>query len=314
MRSPEERDAVREERKRQREKLLIRLEDIPGPFHARLSKCGQPLTLNCGDCDRQRLVETGCRWKCCPVCQPAFVAAGARRFSKIAKSCQWPLNVTFNAEHDVDDDVLAFRQMRQALVRFRAQRWWKLRVKGGVACWEVSRLSKRERRARKLGRDRGWHFHCHALIDCKWLYCATLPPRAGASLAERNARIKIISDELNSLWSMAMGGRKGSITVRRVWKDSNGGIDGAMHEMLKYAMSGAELSDCEWPIAPALWALEKTRMVGGFGSFYRHPDIKRERGAPAMCECGCAEWSFVPPRKLDVWEAHGLRRPCPTPR
>lgn len=277
-------------RTEQRERLLVKLWDIDGPFHKRLVKCGQPLNLCCQSCMERRPVETRCKWKCCPVCQPGLVAASARRFTKIAKGCRWPLLVTFSAQHDVHDDVQAFREQRAALVRFRAQRWFKLRVKGGVCAWEVSRLSKRERRARKLGRDRGWHFHCHALIDCKWLWCSTPPPRQFASTAERNARIKVIADELNQLWSMALGARKGDIHIRRVWKDSNGGIDAAIHEVLKYALSGAELADSEYDIEPALWALEKTRMVSGFGSFYRHPDIKRERPAPAMCQCGCSAW------------------------
>jgi hypothetical protein len=224
------------------------------------------------------------------VCQRGVTAASARRFSKIAARCQWPLLVTFNAKHRKEDGVLAFREMRQALVRLRGQVWWKRRVKGGVACWEVSRLNAKQRRAKKLGADKGWHFHCHMLLDCKWLYATTPPPRPGASQVERAARIKLINEEVADLWTMAMGGRKGSIDVRRVWRAANGGIEGAVHEVCKYAMTGAQLAESEFDIAPVLWALEKTRMVAGFGSFYRHPDVKRESKAPGMCSCGCSSW------------------------
>jgi hypothetical protein len=210
--------------------------------------------------------------------------------------------VTFNATHKVSDGVLAFREMREAHTRLRAQRWWKRIVKGGVACWEVSRMGKKERKRRKLGRDCGWHFHCHCLLDCKWLHATLLPPRHGASAAEAKARIIAINEELAALWSMAMGGRKGSIDVRRVWKDSNGGIEGAVHEVCKYAMTGAALAESEFDIEPVLWALEKTRMVIGFGSFFRHAGIKRQRGAPAMCECGYACWEFDPQRQPKPWE------------
>ncbi len=285
--------AARAEAVALRAKLLYRISDLDGPFYRRLSKCGDRLNLACANCGSGRSVETRCKWKCCPVCARAATAASADRFTRISAKCQWPLMVTFNAEHSPYDDVLAFREMRRALVRFRAQRWWKQRVKGGVAAWEVSRLSTRERRARKLGRDNGWHFHCHTLLDCRWLWISTPPPRVGASVAERNARIKIISDELNAQWTMALGGRRGSLHVRRVWKSAGGGIEGAIHEVLKYAMSGATLAESEWDIEPVLWALEKARMIQGFGSFYRHPDIKRRLAPLTMCECGDCEWSAV---------------------
>ena len=273
-----------------RAKLLLKLEDIPGPFFSRLSRCGQPMKLACTGCGEAREVFTRCNWKCCPVCQYALTAASADRFARIAKACQWPLLVTFNAEHSKDDGVAAFRDMRKALIKLRDQVWFKKRVRGGVCCWEVSRLSTKERRRRRLGRDKGWHFHCHALLDCKWLYQSILPPRVGASEAERKSRIKAINDEIATTWSGTLKNRSGSIDVRRVWHDKNGGIDGAVHEVCKYAMSGAELAESEYDILPVLWALEKTRMIAGFGSFYRHPDIKRRRGAPAMCSCGCNDW------------------------
>lgn len=275
-----------------RSKLLARLEDVAGPFHARLAKCGEPLRLLCSDCIKPRIVETRCKWKCCPVCQRAVTAASAARFSKIAAKCQWPLLVTFNARHKKSDGVEAFREMRHALTRLRAQRWWKRRVKGGVACWEVSRLSSKERARRKAGRDSGWHFHCHLLVDCRWLYVTTLPPSPRATPEERKERCRAINEEIAELWSMAMGGRKGSIDVRRVWRAEGGGIEGAVHEVVKYAMTGAQLAESEYDITPALWALEKTRMIAGFGSFYRHPDIKRESGVPAAYECGCQSWAM----------------------
>ena len=294
----------RAERIRLRSLLTERCKEIPGPFFRRISGCGLPVGLLCGACSEPRRVTTRCGWKCCPVCQYAATAQTADRFSRIAKNCQWPLLVTFNASHEESDGVTVFREMRRALIRLRAQRWWKQRVKGGVACWEVSRLSSRERKKRRLGKDRGWHFHCHALLDCRWLYQSVLPPRRGASDAERAARIKEINEELATTWSGTLGGRKGSIDVRRVWHDDNGGIDGAVHEVCKYAMTGAALAESEYDIAPVLWALEKTRMVNGFGSFNGHPDVKRRRPAPAMCACGCSAWEFIPHGGLR-WSING---------
>jgi len=273
-----------------RERLRARCEDLPGPFYNRLTRCGEIMNLACTGCGDSRPVAKRCNWKCCPVCQYAITAASADRFARIAKNCQWPLLVTFNAEHKADEGVLAFRQMREAHTRLRAQVWWKRRVRGGVACWEVSRLNKAERKRKRLGKDKGWHFHCHCLLDCRWLYATTPPPRPGASDEERASRIRAINEEIAQLWTDTMGGRKGSISVRRVWHDKNGGIDGAVHEVCKYAMSGADLADSEYDIEPVLWALEKTRMIVPFGTFFGHPGIKRRAGAPAMCPCGCSDW------------------------
>lgn len=288
-----DREALNALRIAQRAKLAAKLQEIDGPFYRRISKCGLPFHLACGNCGRSRRVLTRCKWKCCPVCQRAVVAASAARFAKIAKKCVWPLLITLTAAHSSDDGITGLRMIRKAFVKLRAQAWWKRRVSGGVVSWEVSRLSKRERRKRSIGADTGWHFHAHALIDCKWLWITTPPPRGGASEHERNARIKIISDELNAQWSLTLG-RTGSIYARRVWKDANGGIDGAVHEVLKYAISGPDLAETEYEIEPLIWALEKARMVQGFGSWYRHPDIKRTNPAPAMCECGCSEWEPEP--------------------
>lgn len=298
------------ERERLRELLRDRVEPMAGPFFRRIRKCGDELKLRCVDCKRGRKINARCKWKCCPVCQHAVTAASAARFTKIASLSQWPLMVTLTAAHTVDDGVSTFREMRKALVRLRAQRWWKQRVKGGVACWEVSRLNKRDRKRLKLGKDQGWHFHCHMLLDCKWLYVTTSPPGQFISTQARNARILAINAEVIAQWELALGGRKGGLDVRRVWRANGGGIEGAVHEIVKYAMTGAQLAESEWDIEPVLWALEKARMIQGFGTFYRHPDIKRETRAPSMCECGCSSWDFRTDTadRLEVEEAATRRR------
>lgn len=278
-----------EECRRLRGILLKRLWDIDGPFFNRLQKCGEKLYLVCDGCLNSRLVLTACKWKSCPVCQRATTAATASRYRKIAAKCQWPLLATFSCAHKKEDGVENFRRMRKAWSKLRRQVWFLRRVSGGVACWEVSRLNKAERNRKKLGKDRGWHFHVHVLMDCKWLYVTTPPPRHDATKEEKRKRIAAIIREVEQVWSDLLD-RKGKVNVRRVWKAEGGGIDGAVHEVCKYAMTGAALAQSEYDIEPVLWALEKTRMICGFGSFAACPDIKRERHAPAMCECGCSAW------------------------
>jgi len=276
----------------QRDKLLARLEDDDNLdfFARRLRKCGQPLTLLCTHCGDRRDVFTRCDWKCCPSCQRALAAATADRFARIAQSCVWPLFVTWTSTHRREDGVEWFREFRKAMTKLRAQRWWKQRVKGGVCAYEVSRLNAAERRKYRIkGDDAGWHFHAHMLIDCRWLYVTTLPPRHGASDGERAHRIREINEEVAAQWSMALG-RKGSFEVRRVWKDEEGSIGGAVHEVLKYSVKGSDLAESEHDIGPVLWALEKTRLVVPFGSFYRREDCKRRRPPRAMCVLGHDSW------------------------
>jgi hypothetical protein len=272
--------------------LLERLENTDGAekFATRLRNCGSPIRLSCTGCGEGRDCFTRCNWRCCPSCQRALAAATADRFSRLCAAMTWPLMVTWTAWHEADDDTGEFRLFRKGFSRLRAQAWWKKRVRGGVVGYEVSRLNKAERKKYKLrAKDHGWHFHGHSIIDCRWLFVTTPPPRPGCSEAEKNNRIKLINDEVNEQWSMAVR-RKGGHEVHRVWKDENQSIGGAIHEVLKYSITGADLVESEHDILPVLHALEKAKLSVAFGSMFNHTDVKRTRGAPAMCKCGCNDW------------------------
>lgn len=262
-----------------RAELITRLDsEGRADLASRLAKCGRELVLRCAACTGARHVYTRCDLKWCPSCQRAIAARTAERYARIAQDCQWPLFVTFTCEHDCDDDVDLLRSVRRAHTKLRRLRWWKKAVNGGVVSFEVTNKG-----------TNGWHPHAHALIDCRWLAVSESCPKRGLDKARWKAKARRAVAEVAAQWSLCLG-RTGSVKVRRVWTGDDGSISAAVHEVLKYSVKGSELCAVEEPVAGLIDVLDRTRLVCSFGSFYRHPAVKRQRGAPAMCGCGCTEW------------------------
>lgn len=292
-----------------RARLLEKLIDEGADeYAARLGKCGQPLTLRCLGCHSPREVFTRCDLKWCPSCQPALAARTADRYRRLAAGMKWPLVVTFNVVHSKDDPPGLLREVRRAHTKLRRQRWFKNRVRGGFVAYEVSRLTKAERKTKALREDNGWHPHAHCLFDCEWLAVTEGKPRLGAAAQEWKRKGRLACAEVAEIWSDVVG-RKGSVNVRRAWVDSSGGIDAAVTEIVKYAVKGVELADLNHRIAPLIFELDRSRQIAAFGSMYGHPDVKRRKLAPAACKCGCQDWL---PEEIIIRTAtneHGLRSP-----
>jgi hypothetical protein len=262
-----------------RRKLMAKLDAEGRPdLASRLSKCGRPMTLRCCSCTDAREVLTRCDLKWCPACQRATVARTADRYARIAADCQWPLFVTWTCQHSLADGPGLMHAVRRSHTKLRRLRWFKRAVAGGMIGFETT-----------FSESAGWHPHGHSLIDCRWLAVTVSQPRFGASKSEWKNVARRAVDEVSQQWSLALG-RKGSVHVRRCWTDHSGGIGGAVHEVIKYSVKGRELADSEFPVAPLIDELDRARLVASWGTFYRHPGVKRRRGAPAMCKCGCSEW------------------------
>lgn len=262
-----------------RAELIGRLDSEGRPdLASRLAKCGQPLRLRCLGCDEPRDVFTRCDLKWCPSCQRAIAARTAERYARIAAECQWPLFVTFTCQHDTNDDVDLLRSVRRSHTKLRRLRWWKKCVAGGVISFEVTNKGAN-----------GWHPHGHALIDCRWLSVTESTPARGADKATWRRKARRAVEEVAAQWSLCLG-RTGSVKVRRVYQGDDGSIGAAVHEVLKYSVKGAELCAVQEPIGGLIDVLDRTRLVCSWGSFYRHPAVKRQRGKPALCECGCSDW------------------------
>lgn len=273
-----------------RAKLRAKLEaEDRDDLAERLAKCGEPIRLHCQDCGNMRDVLTRCDLKWCPSCQRALAARSAQRYAKIAELCKWPLFVTFNCAHTKKDDLTLLRKIRRAHTKLRRLRWWKARVPGGVIAYEVSRLNTAARRQRRIKADAGWHPHGHALIDCRWLAVDECEPAHGASAETWRRKARAACDEVAEQWSLCLG-RPGSVAVRRVWRDADQSIGGAIAEVLKYSIDGAKLADSDYAAGPVIDMLMQTRMLCSFGTFHGHTAIRRTHLAPQPCDCGCMNW------------------------
>jgi hypothetical protein len=172
---------------------------------------------------------------------------------------RWPLFVTFTVQHDASDDWDLIRTVRRGMTKLRRQRWFKKAVRGGIDAFEAQN-------------DKGGlHPHCHALFDCRW-FAITVP------------------GEIAEQWRLCVG-RKGSIKVRRVWKRDGGDIGAALAEVIKYSVCGSDIAQMQIEKAVQLIrVLDRTRMLCSHGTLFRHPEIRRQKSAPAMCKCGAADW------------------------
>ena len=89
----------------------------------------------------------------------------------------------------------------------RRLRWWKKRVLGGVVAIEVTRLSTKERKRRKLSvtTDQGWHPHVHGLLDCDWLAVDESKPGPTATKEQWKRKATAAANELAEQWSLCLG-------------------------------------------------------------------------------------------------------------
>jgi len=274
--SKETGDCARAAAEQARQQLLQKLYDEGAiSLYNKLNKCGEAVPLNCTECGEPRVGRSRCDQRWCPFCQRALAARTSLRYEKIASECSWPTVISLTTTHSVISQ-LGPKQLRRAFTKLRRLRWWKNRVKGGVAAFELT------------DNGNGWHTHVHALIDCQWLAVDEGAPPVGATKEAIRAKGKRSAKELSEQWSLCVG-RPGSVHVRRV----RGGVENmrkACAEVLKYAVKGTDLAAMKGDAAPVIREMAGSRLVVSWGTFYRHPAIKRQKPAPAMCKCGCDSW------------------------
>jgi hypothetical protein len=244
-------------------------------FARKLEKCGEEVPLNCIGCGERRIGRTRCDQRWCPVCQRALATRTAMRYEQISEACQWPLVLTLTHKHSAIS-TLGPKELRRAFTKLRRLRWWKARVKGGVAAFELTDSGN------------GWHTHIHALIDCQWLAVSTGAPAVGESAEKIRARAKRSAKEVAEQWSLCVG-RVGGVHVRRA-RGGRANLVEVVREVLKYAVKGSDLASLPTPLSPVIQAMAGSRLVVSWGSFYRHAACKRSKPAPAMCKCGCNDW------------------------
>lgn len=275
-----------------RARLLNRLWAEDSPHAARLESCGEPLFLRCCTCGCRRRVEKRCDLKWCPSCQHALALRTCARYQRACAALQWPLFVTFTCRNFTGGE-LGVREIRRAFGKLRRLRWWRARVKGGVAGLEVT------------NRGKGWHAHIHALIDCRWFAVDESEPGPTCRGEAFKAKARRACAEVAEQWSLALGGRRASVKPRRVWKRDGGDIGGALREVLKYAITSEQLDAVPDALTPLLDEISKTRMVTSWGTCYGLGGAAAER-PHAECNFCHDEPAWLPE---DIYLAREAKKP-----
>lgn len=139
------------------------------------------------------------------------------------------------------------KRLKVAFRKLRHRRIWKDRVKGGLACIEVTNKGK------------GWHVHLHAVIDCRWLSFRTPAPAPRSSATVVRECAIASKRELEREWAKSL---KVALAICDVSRANRGTI---AKEVVKYAVKGSELIDCKEPIGDIIRALQASRLMTTFG-------------------------------------------------
>lgn len=291
--SNDDREALLEQRAAARARLLDRLDDEDCSRHAnRLRKCGEIIRLKCVDCLAARSARARCDLKWCPSCAPRLAHDRTQRYSAVVETFSAPLFVTFTTRNfDARSrKTTGMREVVRAFRRFRSQRWFRRSVRAGVACFEMTRRAK------------GWHPHVHVLIDSDW-FAATVPrPASSASASDFKNRCRLACTELAEQWTLALGGRNGTVKVRRVVARAGGSVAAALKEVMKYSVTAESLDRMEGKLTLFLDELSVTRNLVAFLGAYRHPALKKTKRDPTPCDCCGAFATMMPADIVEAFE------------
>lgn len=299
-----DRDARRAEifakRTASRLRLVERLRDEDeDALAARLERCGEILRMTCTNCGASKVARTRCDLKWCPACAPLLAFQAVNRFTPAAREMSFPMFVTFTCKNHRDQ--IGLRNTRRAFTQLRRLRWWKRAVRGGVAQFELTNITEKERKRRKLRitEAQGWHPHVHALIDCRWLGITVRRPPPGCSKDIWKRACRLACEEIAAQWSLCLG-RPGSLKIRATFHRDQGDPAAGLKETLKYSVKPGVLDTIEEPIGPLIRELSQTRNLVTWGTLYRHPSLKKRKNGAAPCECGqCG--TMVPDAVLEMW-------------
>jgi len=277
-----------EEARRQRDRLKTRLlEEHEFELASSLEHCGEQIRLHCNRCGFEHIAEKRCSQKWCPVCVRKIATLRSLRYSRAAETCQWPLFVTLTRANTADLDFLQIRQLRRDFGKFRRLRFWSENVVGGVACIEVTNTGK------------GWHPHLHCLLDCEWLAIKTPKPKAYHSRQRKKDLQQNAAIELERTWSKCIGQLMSSVKVKRTT-----GVE-IVKEVCKYAVKGSDLVESAQPIGNAIRAMQGTRLVTSFGSFYGKALVTaEEKKRPLVCPHCQNKNCWVTEEEMDTWSRH----------
>ena len=255
--------------------LIARLDREKRPdLGNRLRRCGIPTALRCMSCGHVHQSLTRCKNKWCPACQRYLATVRAERIRFAVKGMKWPLFLTLTQGNTVTIDEQDVRGIRRAFGKLRNRRFWKEKVRGGVAAFEVTNIGN------------GWHLHLHAVIDCQWLSILSTPPKKWHTAEEKAWKVLVAKSELQEMSRQCLGqGTDPIVHVKRVDAD-------IVQEVVKYTIKGDELLEMDDEIAPLIDAIDGTRMMTTFGNCYRlAARLEEVEGVSSfLCPAGHSDW------------------------
>lgn len=256
---------------------------------AKIAVCQEPLNLRCEICQTTVEIKQRCKRKWCPCCVRHLAGQRSAELQFIVERMQWPLFVTLTMRNVEDLSSGGVRHLRRAFGKLRHRRFWKDRVKGGIANVEVTNIGN------------GWHPHLHCVIDCRWLAIETKPPRARDSQAEKQAAFKSAAAELERHWAKCLKQETASVKVKRAFRGT------ITKEVVKYSVKSSDLIECAGSVGDVIRALESTRLMTTFGKCHGQcvkdlrADAKRAAKEKWYSEieereprCPCGEEQFMP--------------------
>ena len=246
----------------------------------KLAECHTQQTVQqCTGCTRIVRFWNRCDLVICPICQPRLSYERKKAVSWWCKEVHQPKHVVLtcrNSEKITRTRIENFKRAIRRLRRRKIARGWR----GGFGCLEIT------------NEGRGWHLHCHLLIDADWIDAKGLAIVFG-ELVGQDFAIVHVSDA-----------RKGEY----------------LHQVSKYVVKGNQMSKwCPEDVAAFVTALQGTRTFFTFGGLYKREAAFREVLAQLaanrrQCQCGCQKFKYFSP---DEWEWHQIanqpRGPAPTP-
>lgn len=256
----------------------------------KLEGCDSEVWLRCEACHAATRGRTRCKRRWCPTCQPMLAAKRAAKYERAAALIKWPLHVTLTKKNTKDLRKESLRELLEAFRDFRRSTLWTRSVTGGMVSCELT------------NKGRGWHPHLHILCDSRWLAEDTPPPMPYHSRGRKAALLKAAAEELQKKWSPYVGQKSSSIKARRCSAQE------AVREVLKYAVKGSELAECEGSVFEVIRAMKGNRLYTTFGSLYKlRSELKEPPKRP--CKCGrCGAEGTIKPEEIVVREAMNGRR------
>lgn len=247
------------------------------------------VTMVCTACGHGKAVRQGCKQKWCPVCVRAIAAKRAAKYQLACSLMQWPMHVTLTEPNRDRMSLDSIKKLNNAFTKLRHQRLWTERVKGGIAGTEVTHTGN------------GYHIHKHAAIDCEWLAWKTPKWYRTDSSRVKREKFKSASQELGIGWAKCLGIQTYDLAWSGViYKVRRCSPEHIAHEILKYAVKGSDLVECEGQVGDLIRAMKFTRLTTSFGSMFGK--VRVEDGTtrePCSCEKCQQIGSFVPQAVAD---------------